>query len=197
MNRLSEGKLWGGLAAVAALGLGLGVYPNLKGADRLARQAAELEQRVQRSDDGAAALERLRETLATREAEARRLLRPIPADGDVGGLIRGMSEAFERLGLGKPEIKTGRPIDHEDAMGLPMTVEVRGDFLKLMGAVAWLEGLDRLVRVRKARFETPTASAGAPLFGDPLEGELTIDVYYAPRLDSPLTGAAAADAGEG
>jgi Tfp pilus assembly protein PilO len=198
VNHGTDLKLWGGLAAVAALGLGLGVYPNLTGAQRLASEAKELDARVERSDDGAAALERLRETLAEREAEARARLREIPEDGDVGGFIRGMSQAFERLGLGKPEIKTGRPIDHEDAMGLPMTVELRGDFLRLMGAVTWVENLDRLVRVRKLRFETPTGKGQAPLFGDALEGEITLDVYYAPRLASPLPGSAAtADAGEG
>jgi Tfp pilus assembly protein PilO len=186
VKRLSEGKLLGGLVALALVGLGLGVYPSVSNTGKLIREARELEGRVERSDDGAAALERLRETLAERETEARERLRTIPQDGDVGGLIRDMSHAFERLGLGKPEIKTGRPIDGEDAQALPMTVEVRGDFLELMGAVTWVERLDRLVRVRKIEFEAPESREKNPLFGEPLEGEITLDVYYAPRLGSPF-----------
>jgi Tfp pilus assembly protein PilO len=197
MTRFSEGKLLGGLVAMTLLGLGLGVYPSVNHTGELIGEARELAGRVERSDDGAAALERLGETLAQREAEARRRLRRIPQDGDVGGLIRDMSHAFERLGLGKPEIKTGRPIDGDDAQALPMTVEARGDFLELMGAVTWVERLDRLVRVRKLEFRAPSSREKNPLFGEPLEGELTLDVFYAPRLGSPFEAAATvATAGE-
>lgn len=186
MKRLSEGKLLSGLVAMSLLGLGVGVYPSVTNTSDLIAEAGELEGRVERSDDGAAALDRLHATLAERETEARERLRKIPQDGDVGGLIRDMSHAFERLGLGKPEIKTGRPIDGEDAQALPMTVEIRGGFLELMGAVTWVERLDRLVRVRKLEFTAPTSRERDPLFGEPLEGEITLDVYYAPRLASPF-----------
>jgi len=188
-------KLGAGLAALALLGLVAGVLPNMRGASRLDHRITDLSSRVERSDDGAAALDRLHRTLKERRAEALERLKPIPVDGDVGGIIRAMSSRFTELGLSRPEIKTGRPIERDEAKSLPMTIEIRGGFLQLMEAVAWVESLERLVRVRKIRIETPKGQGNVPIFGEALEGEIVIDVYYEPAL-TPPTGAALAEAGE-
>lgn len=196
MTLSADAKLGAGLAGLVLLGLVAGVWPNLRGSARLDREIADLSSRVERSDDGAAALDRLRETLAERRAEAGERLKPIPKDEDVGGIIRAMSTRFTDLGLGRPEIKTGRPVEQDEAKSLPMTIEIRGEFLQLMQAVGWVESLERLVRVRKIRIETPTGQGAAPLFGEPLKGEIVLDVYYEPAL-TPPTGEALAEAGEG
>jgi len=186
-----NGKLFAGLGGMVVLGLALGVWPNLRAADELTEKATDLASRVERSDDGEAALRRLNELLATRTQQAENTLKNIPRDGDVGGFIRAVSDKFGSLGLGRPEIKTGRPIDGDAAQALPMIVEVEGGFLQLVSAIEWVESIDRLVRVRKVTIESPTSRSNEPVFGDPLEGELALDVYYAPTHDSPL-----ADAGE-
>lgn len=192
MKGHENGKLVVGLAVLILLGIGVGVWPNMRSADRLDALAADLASRVERSDDGEAALGRLRTTLAQRTQEAQATLKDIPRDGDVGGFIRAVSDEFGRLGLGRPEIKTGRPIESDVAQALPMTVEVHGGFLQLISAIDWVESIQRLVRVRKITFTLATTPSREPLFGDPLEGELVLDVYYDPRTLSPL-----ADAGEG
>lgn len=194
MKNANDNKLRAGLAAIVLLGFAVGIWPNLSGASRLDAERRDLETRVERSDDGAAALDRLNATLVSLDADARRRLKDIPKDGDVGGLIRDMSHRFTELGLGRPEIKTGRPLEHDEARALPMTVELRGDFLRLMTAIAWLESLDRLLRVRKINFETPVGKDREILFGDPLECEIVLDVFFEPTFESPLTVSAIADA---
>lgn len=191
MKRHENSKLLIGLAAFVVVGLGVGVWPNVRSVERLDRAAADLSSRVARSDDGAAALDRLADTLAAKKERARADLKDIPKDGDVGGFIRDVSAEFGRLGLGRPEIKTGRPIENEHAQALPMTVEMRGEFIQLMQAIEWVESIERLVRVRKISFKAPEATSREPRFGEPLDGELVLDVYYDAVTASPL-----ADAGE-
>lgn len=190
MKRSENTKLIAGVVVLAALALVLGVWPNVKGLERLGETRADLVSRVERSDDGDAALERLAGELGEHKLDARVRLRPIPEDGDVGGLIRAMSDEFAQLGLGRPEIKTGRPIEHDDAMALPMTVEIRGTFLNIADVIQWVESLDRLVRVRKVRIESPRSGTAESDFSEVLEAELVLDVFYAPRFESPLEPAA-------
>lgn len=186
-----NGKLFVGLAGLVVAGLAVGVWPNLRAAERLDNAAADLSSRIERSDDGDAALGRLRVTLEERKQDSQRLLKDIPRDGDVGGFIRDVSDRFGELGLGRPEIKTGRPIENDHAQALPMTVEVNGTFLELMQAIEWVESIDRLVRVRKVSVKSPQGSGRETSFGEPLEGELVLDVYYDAATQSPL-----ADSGE-
>ncbi len=191
MNIGENGKLWSGLAILIVAGLGIGVWPSVRATKELDARIIDLSSRVARSDDGDAALARLRGALDERQSEAEETLKRIPPDRDAGGFIRDVSARFAEFGLGRPEIKTGRPVESDHATALPMTVDVRGGFLDLVRAVDWVESIDRLVRVRKLRFESEKSGGQEPLFGSPLRGELSLDVFYDAKTPSPL-----ADAGE-
>ena len=193
--RTQNTKLIAGAAAVVVAGLAVGVWPNLKSMESLGSQKADLVSRVQRSDDGDAALKRLRATLDEEQQRAEAVLREIPLDGDVGGFIREMSAEVARLGLGRPEIKTGRPIEHDDAKALPMTVEITGTFLQMVSVVEWVESLERLVRVRKLTVDPAVRSNGED-FSDAFTADVVLDVYYAPTFKAPEAPQVTADAGD-
>ena len=88
MKGAENGKLLAGLAGLAVVGLAFGVWPNLREADRLESEAVDLASRVERSDDGEAALGRLHAMLDRRTNQAESTLKDIPRDGDVGVLHR-------------------------------------------------------------------------------------------------------------
>lgn len=155
---------WLALTLIGAFGVAL---PTLRTFQDLRREAAELQGRIAREEDGAAQVRRLEVELEQLKSRASLETKPIPRDSDVAGLIRELSGELTRLGLMEREITTGAPTTVGKVRSLPMLVTLYGDFPSVNEAVGWIERLPRLVRVQRVRVEVdnrkkPPAPAPTP-----------------------------------
>lgn len=183
MRSATRMRLTLGLVGVALLGAGLGVWPRMHAIRSLQAQEARLRQRAAASDDGDAKLGRLQQELDKAAALAAQRSKPIPAQSHVAELIRALTAELDRLGMSQREITTGTPVQLPDAASLPMNVSMAGRFPSVHEAIRWIEGLPRLVRLKRVEIHTPRSKGGrkdvhwtAPI----VEAELLLDVFFAP-----------------
>lgn len=189
--------IWLAVAWVALVALGgvAVVAPSVRSIQALADERAELEDRVARSDDGAAAVRRLQEVLADVKNRAGRDVRPIPTDSDVASLIRSLTAQLDRLSIGEREITTGAATRLDDVSTMPMSVRAEGNFLSVYDALRWIESLPRLVRVQRLKFETDKLGDGSP---GRVRADLLLDLFFAPTgAQAPANAVAGAGGGEG
>ncbi len=166
-----------GLAALAGVGwFGL-VSPALRSIERLRLEEQDLRARVERADNGAATLARMRRDLAQASVEAEGVVVPIPADSDVATLVRRLSERLDKLGVREREITTGAAAAAEDLSSMPMSVRIQGPFLSVHEALRWIESLPRLVRVQRLRVDADKGQGAIPGF---TRAELMFDAFYSP-----------------
>ncbi|TVQ60249.1 MAG: hypothetical protein EA379_08555 [Phycisphaerales bacterium] len=168
-------RLGAGLAVLALAGVMLGVLPSVRTLRSLNSDIAHIRSLFTLEEDRPA-------ELALRAAsleEARRLTRkhtkPIPAQGDVAGLIRGLSVFLDELGVQSREVATGTPAKLGDVVAMPMSLTMTADFMSVYAVIEHVESLPRLVRVRRVRIARDRgADIGSPI----IKAELMLEVLY-------------------
>lgn len=156
-------KLGLGLLGVLAAGVGGLIAPSasaVRSADRaIAAAASELGQLPERP----AQLERQSQALAKAVAFEKEHIKPIPQQGDIAGLVRGLSVYLDRLGVRSREIATGAPTRSGGLVSLPISLTMRGDFASAYAVLEHVDALPRLIRARRLRiaWEKPGEARGA------------------------------------
>lgn len=197
MNQSMQIRLLIGLIAIVAVGLFAGVLPRVHSIKRLKAESLSLLDRAHRADNGAAELTRLRNRLDELRADAETRVKDIPADSDVSGLVRAMTTRLDQLGMPEREITTGATNDLGDALSAPMSVRIKGPFLKTLAAVEWIESMPRLVRILRLKIQFPARGPAPSEDGDSpaIESELLMNVYFdLDRLAGKATQAAVTEA---
>lgn len=200
-----------GLAALAALGVAAAVLPSarmVRKADSAIRAAnAELGQLSARP----AQLEAQAAALAAAAAYARQHTKPIPAQGDVAGLVRGLSVYLDDLGVKSREVATGVPVRAGGLVCMPMSLTMRSDSAAVLAVLRHVESLPRLTRLRRLKIsvdkpaDTPPVSAehasdgpsGSPLVKSEILLELIFTADAADAINATPTSGAAHAAGTG
>ncbi len=180
MSAPKTGTLAAGLAALGALGVFGVVWPQVSSIRALIAERSELQERIGRRDDGAAALERLQDELESQRARAAAYVTPIPEFADTASLIRAISRRLDALGMREREITTGAPTKHDMVSVMPMSVTLRGDFLSIYEAVRWIESLPRLVRVDRLKIKHEKGATSAEGLAGRVEAEILLQVFFAP-----------------
>lgn len=164
----------GWMALVGGGGAG-SLWPTMASIGRLREEKTTLESRVERSDDGAAAVRRLQEELVAVRVLHERQARPIPTDSDVASLIRQLTARLDELAIREREITTGAPTAAEDVMSMPMSVTLQGEFVSVYSGLRWIESLPRMLRVQRLKIDTDKAKSLAP--GE-VRAELLLELFF-------------------
>ena len=168
-------KLGAGVVALALGGLLLGVAPSVRTLKGLNRDIAHVKSLFTLEEDKPAELEKRAERLSEARRLTREHIKPIPAQGDVAGLVRGLSVYLNSLGVHSREMTTGAPVVMGDVVARPMSLTMHADFKSVYAVVEHVEALPRLVRVRRVRIGR---DRGADL-GEPIiKAELLLEVLY-------------------
>ena len=181
MNAKANAMLGGGLALFLVIGFVLTILPQLRSTARAQAEIGGFEAELAEQNTGPETIALLRERLDTLEQIGENRITPIPQEADLAGLMRRMSEMFNADGIDPPQLTTGVPQQDKGAMSMPMTVVAEGSFLPLSEAIASIEALPRLVRVRRVRLATDASRRRQHVDRDePVRADLLLDVFYEP-----------------
>ena len=184
-----EIRLGAGLVALAAIGAVAAVVPSW----RMVRHA-ESAIAVARSELGSlgerpAQLERQAAALAAAAAFAREHTKPIPMQGDVAGLVRGVSQYLDELGVRTREIATGAPVRAGGLICMPLSLTMRADFESVFAVLERVASMPRLIRARRLRLawegldasgKPPAALAESAALSSPtLKAEILLEIILA------------------
>ena len=135
--------------AVFALVLFLGFNFHLsslgKSLEREARKETELKQEFQIKAFQAANLDAYRAQMTEMEASFGALVRQLPSDTEVPGLLEDITEKGLGAGLTIDTINLQPEVTHEFYIELPISVNVRGNYHDLGNFVSGVAGLPRIV----------------------------------------------------
>ncbi|MFM9956547.1 MAG: type 4a pilus biogenesis protein PilO [Phycisphaerales bacterium] len=190
----SNAALGLGLTLLGFCGFALVVRPAHVDARALDADIELKKAELLRPGSGPEAIEKLARDLGALRALGSERMTPIPQESGVAGLVRELSESFDRLGLKDREISTGAAKVLEDASCLPMSITVQGPFPAIYEALAGIESLDRLVRVQRLRVAHDAraggggAATGTVNRSGRVRADIQLDVFFAPkRTGTPAT----------
>ena len=190
------------MLACSALGLagavGFLFFPALNASEVRANECGRLLAQVERSEAIAAARDALRGEVAGARADASRVLRAIPSGPEQASLMRMLAVGAD-ADMGTQTIVAGdvvpaSPTGKQPFQAVPITVDMRATFERVMEVLARAEGDRRLVRPIRIEISRPVE-------GDKPRGAST--TKFDPRLvearielDAVFGGAIAGAAGE-
>lgn len=181
MNAKNNAMLGAGLVLFLVIGFVLAVMPQLRSTARAQAEVAGFQAELSKQNAGPETIAQLRERLGTLEQLGKDRITPIPDEADLAGLMRRMSEMFDSERIDAPQLTTGVPQKDKGAMSMPMTVVAEGDFLPIEQAIASIESLPRLIRVRRVRLATDASRRRNQVDRvAPVRVDLLLDVFYAP-----------------
>ncbi|MTI14126.1 type IV pilus inner membrane component PilO [Sansalvadorimonas verongulae] len=156
--------------AALALVLFLGFHFHLndlgKKLDREAQKETELKQEFQTKAFQAANLEAYRAQMTEMEASFGALVRQLPSDTEVPGLLEDITEKGLGAGLTIDTISLQPEVTHEFYVELPINVNVRGNYHDLGNFVSGVAGLPRIVTLHN--FTIKSSQSG---------GNLTMEIF--------------------
>lgn len=168
-------RLIGGWLALIGAGVGIGVVPASGGLARTERDVARARIAVQAAKDRPAELERRRAELEAMREFAEAYTKPIPGQGDIAGLVRGLAIYLDERGVPEREIGTGSAAPDAGALAMPMSLAMRADFSTICSTITHIESLPRLVRLSRLKIERDIQK-GRPT--GLLRAELSLDVLF-------------------
>lgn len=174
MNKASV-KLGAGVGALALVGMVFGVMPSIRVVQELDAQTQRVRSTFTNVADRPAELQKRAASLEEARLLTVRHTKPIPAQGDVAGLIRGLSVSLDEMGINTREIATGAPSKFDDIIAMPMSLTMHADFRSIHNVIAHIESLPRLVRVRHVRIGRDSR---ADIGSTTLKAELMLEVIY-------------------
>lgn len=178
-----------GWIGIAAIGVAALIVPQSKALGKVRQEVQSLRTELAKPADGPEVIERLTSDLQRLREFGKGRMTPIPAESDVAGLMRMLSETLDQLGLTQRDITTRPPKNYDDATSMPVTVVLNGPFTSIYESVSRIESMPRLVRVERLRITTEHPSRGDPK-ADPADlagrvrAEFSIDAFYDPRASS-------------
>lgn len=175
--------LWfggGWLLLIGATAL-LVVLPAWRRSTQLRSEITSLHQEVVASQDDPDLLEDLSERLDSLRDFGEGRMTPIPQESNIAGLMHALTTILDGKNLLEREIKMGAATDSKRASSIPMTVMIKGEFMSVFGALAEIESMDRLIRVRRLRIGNDNDRARDLDRSGVVEATLTMDVFFAPR----------------
>jgi hypothetical protein len=157
-SRISVSLLGVSVLALASA-TGLLLWPALATSDARTAECGRLLSQAARHDEIAAARDRLRLEVADARASADRVLRSIPAAADQAHLMR-MLALGTSDDMGTQTIVAGDPVPatpsgSRDLRAVPVTVDMKATFARVMDVLARAEGDRRLVRPIRVEIERP------------------------------------------
>lgn len=168
-------KLGAGVLTLTLVGLLGGVIPAVNAVRSLDEQIARVRSSFTNVADRPQELQKRAASLEDARLLTVRHTKPIPAQGDVAGLIRGLSMTLDEMGITTREIATGAPGRIGDVVAMPMSLTMHADFRGIHAVIAHIESLPRLVRVRHVRIGRDSrADVGSTI----LKAELMLEVIY-------------------
>jgi len=164
-----------GLMIVLLAGSGLAVvYPSFKEMHRINLEMVSLQNQAKQAETRAKVTESLADELNRWTRRLEEELKPVPDSPDMAGLIRELGRAFSDHGDETSQtITTGDVQQGEDSMLLPIIVESKGSFENVFNLIHRIEGLDRLIRVRRVTIKQDDREPQL------VDATLQIDAYFA------------------
>ncbi len=138
----------------------------------LQRQTAQevtLKQQFEAKAFQVANLPRLREQMADMEAQFGALLRQLPSDTEVPGLLEDITSTGVGAGLEFDSISLQPEVQREYYIELPIQITVRGSYHELGNFVSGVAGLPRIVTLHDFSIQ--------PLSGDQLDMSILAKTY--------------------
>ncbi len=168
-----------GLGVLAVLGVLLVVAPRVHAVSQANAEIGGFRKELAKTNAGPEAIAMLKERLRILEELGNDRITPIPDEPDLAGLMRRMSGMFSDAGIQPPQLTTGVPQPDKGAMSMPMTIVASGGFVSITEAIRSIEGLPRLVRVRRVRLATESDRRKGPVDRTGVvRADLLLDVFY-------------------
>lgn len=178
MKFKQDAPLWMGVAGLTLAGV-LGAWLPIVNRGRSIEQAiAGLESELAKPTDSPERISKLRAQVERLEERGRGRTAEIPKDSEVAKLVQDLSASLDRLGLARREITTGSPRPVDQAMSLPVTVMVSGDFGSLVSLLRQIEQFPRLVRVDRMKIGAPSRAKSDEPADGMLRADLVLNAFY-------------------
>ena len=182
MSSTNNTLLGASLAAFVLGSVSFVIYPAWAQGRATELRIQSLTEELAKPVDGPEIIQALTDELETVRKQQGDRVRPIPEESDASGLIRGLSEHLDSLGIVDRTITTGQAKTLSHASLMPMTVMMRGDYSQVSQAIRYIETIDRLVRLQRVRIAAGSLSRSPDASRSGIvQAELLIDVFYAPR----------------
>jgi Tfp pilus assembly protein PilO len=176
MNNQKEGTsrkvvLRGGYTALILGFLLAGAYPILRDVRSARAEIGRLREEIVSRNGKKTELEAISKNVVELSLETKALDRLLPANQDLGGFLRMMTEKFEASGMREPMFRNlpSTPLGRSEK--LPIEVKCRGTYEQFHNFLVGLESLPRLCSVGRM-----TISADSDMNGG-IEAQLTIYIY--------------------
>lgn len=133
------------LLVILATGYGLYLSPHLRQLQQVRQEETRLKQQFASKARQVANLELYREQLAALRNSFEQLLRQLPSDSEVPGLLEDISRLGMSGGLAFEEIKLQPQVSRPFYVELPIQITVTGGYHDLATFVSGVAGLPRIV----------------------------------------------------
>ncbi len=163
-SRTSLALLATSLAAVGGAA-GFLLWPALEASDARTAECGRLLSQAARHDEIAAGRDRMRDSLAEARAAAARVLRSIPAEAEQAHLMRMLAVGSDG-DMGTQTIVAGDAVPATPGgtgalRAVPVTIDMKATFARVMEVLARAEGDRRLVRPIRIEIERPAEGKDA------------------------------------
>lgn len=191
MKLRQDAPLWMGVAGLTLAGV-LGAWLPIINRGRSIEQAiAGLESELAKPADTPERINKLRAQVEKLESRGRGRTADIPRDSEVAKLVQDLSASLDTLGITRREITTGSPRPVDQALSLPVTVMVSGDFGSLVSLLRQIEQFPRLVRVDRMKLGPASRTKGEEPTDGMLRADLVLNAFYL-GSDAPAQASAGA-----
>lgn len=184
MNRRAHIFLGLGWLLMVGVGGRFLLWPAVEHARDLDADIAAKQATIARQTTGPEVIEKIARELTALRALSDSRMTPIAEEAGVAGMVSGLSDSLDALGLTDRELNTGSQRQLDEASVLPMSIVIRGDFPSIVRAVEQTESLPRLVRVQRLRIaqDSRPNQAGGPVDrSGKVKAEISLDVFFAPK----------------
>lgn len=126
--------------------------------DRAAEQEQELRQKYERKAHRVANLDRYRQQMVEMEETFGALVRQLPSDTEVPGLLEDITNTALGSGLDLQEFALQDEVQRDFYVELPINIRVRGTYHELATFVSSVAGLPRIVTLHDFSISRPGAN---------------------------------------
>jgi Tfp pilus assembly protein PilO len=170
----AQQKLIGAAAVIAALHIGLVIWPVYKQTRSLNSQAAGVEAELSGSRGQAAELTALSRDVKRIAAEMADGVKKVPQEGEMAQMIRELSNRLAAQHLSDPTIGTQTTLPGPNYNTVPIIVGFHGDGVSAFRFINDVESLPRVVQVKRIHLLRSEKLPGQ------VEAEIELNTFYSP-----------------
>ncbi len=178
MKLSQDAPLWIGVMGLALAGVLGGWLPIVNRGRSIEQAIAGLESELAKPTDSPERINKLRAQVARLEERGRGRTAVIPKDHEVAKLVQDLSASLDTLDLVRREITTGSPRQVDQALSLPVTVMVSGDFGSLVSLLREIEQSPRLVRVDRLKLGPASRTKSEEPADRMLRADVVLNAFY-------------------